>query len=256
MSPPFHSFHLHKLCYAFMILLPGVTILTATAIRTNNGGNETDRLALLAFKEKITNDPQGVLRLWNDSLNFCDWNGVQYGRRHRRVTTIDLESRGIASTLSPYLGNLSFLRVFNLSNIFQGEIPLELGRLFRLEILDLNGNNFEGKIPSTLSRYSELTFLSVANNNLVEKIPDELSSLSKLTNFQIHVNKFTGGIPSFIGNLTLLETMSAAYNHLVGSIPDAFGQLRNIMAIGLGGNNLSARHRYDASSSSTPAAGS
>lgn len=34
------------------------------------GRNETDRLALLAFKAKITYDPSRILRSWNGSIHF------------------------------------------------------------------------------------------------------------------------------------------------------------------------------------------
>ncbi|KAB1226272.1 hypothetical protein CJ030_MR1G003751 [Morella rubra] len=57
------------------------------------GGNETDRLALLDFKSKITHDPMGVMSSWNDSVHFCQWQGVTCGRRHQRVTRLDLHSK-------------------------------------------------------------------------------------------------------------------------------------------------------------------
>lgn len=40
--------------------------------------NETDRLALLAFKQDVTLDPHGVFKSWNNSLHDCDWEGVLY----------------------------------------------------------------------------------------------------------------------------------------------------------------------------------
>ena len=33
--------------------------------------NETDRVALLKFKEKIPNDPFNIFTSWNDSSHFC-----------------------------------------------------------------------------------------------------------------------------------------------------------------------------------------
>ncbi|XXG58558.1 hypothetical protein AAC387_Pa04g0843 [Persea americana] len=38
--------------------------------------NKTYRLALLAFKDVISDDPNEVLSAWNDSLHFCMWGGV------------------------------------------------------------------------------------------------------------------------------------------------------------------------------------
>ncbi|RVW64149.1 hypothetical protein CK203_052619 [Vitis vinifera] len=38
-------------------------------------GNETDKLAFLAFKNYVVDVPNGVLSSWNDSLHFCQWGG-------------------------------------------------------------------------------------------------------------------------------------------------------------------------------------
>ncbi|KAJ0771937.1 putative non-specific serine/threonine protein kinase [Helianthus annuus] len=95
--------------------------------------NQTDHLALLAIKSSITDDPQHVLDSWNTSLHFCQWQGVTCGRRHPRVTKLDLGSRGLVGSLSPQIRNLSFLRVLRLeNNIFKGVIPPQVGNLFRV----------------------------------------------------------------------------------------------------------------------------
>ena len=107
----------------------GISIATSTYF----GGNETDHQALLAFKTQITRDPENVFSSWNDSLHFCEWEGVTCGRKHRRVIVLDLQSRGLVGSLSPYIGNLSFIREIELSNnTLGGNIPDEVGNLFRL----------------------------------------------------------------------------------------------------------------------------
>ena len=57
----------------------GIGLATSTYF----GGNETDHQALLAFKTQITRDPENVFSSWNDSLHFCEWEGVTCGRKHR-----------------------------------------------------------------------------------------------------------------------------------------------------------------------------
>ncbi|RCU34859.1 hypothetical protein DVA76_18880, partial [Acinetobacter baumannii] len=77
--------------------------------------NETDGLALLAFKHGITEDPFQVLSSWNDSLHFCQWQGVICSRRHhQRVTALNLSVHGLVGHMSPHIGNLSFLKKINL----------------------------------------------------------------------------------------------------------------------------------------------
>lgn len=83
----------------------------------SNSSADSDRLALLEMKTKITDDPQGVLISWNDSLPFCQWKGVACSRRHQRVTVLNLQGKGLVGSLSPSLGNVSFLGYITLGYI-------------------------------------------------------------------------------------------------------------------------------------------
>ena len=88
---------------------------------------------------------------WNESIHFCQWQGVTCGRRHQRVTVLDLQSSKLVGSISPHVGNLSFLRNLTLqNNSFHNNIPLEIGHLHRLQVLQLDNNTLNGKIPSNL----------------------------------------------------------------------------------------------------------
>ncbi|PQQ11718.1 hypothetical protein Pyn_33462 [Prunus yedoensis var. nudiflora] len=145
-------------------------------------GNETDRLALLAIKAQIKQDPHNVFSSWNESIHFCFWHGVSCGRRHRqRVTRLDVQSQRLAGSLSPHIGNLSFLRELVLqNNSFSNKIPPEIGHLRRLQVLSLYRNSFSGPIPYNISYCSNLIFMYFGSNGLVGKIPSEFGSLPKL----------------------------------------------------------------------------
>nr|XP_023905482.1 probable LRR receptor-like serine/threonine-protein kinase At3g47570 [Quercus suber] len=230
------------LCSTFLhiILLFTVTLLclkpaTPSAAPTN----DTDRLALLKFKESIDYDPYGILSSWNDSIHFCNWHGITCGRRHQRVTTLELQGHNLRGTIPPYIGNLTFLRAINLqNNSFYGEIPKEVGQLFRLRELNLTNNTLGGEIPTNLSNCSELRQIRVAKNKLIGKIPMELGSLTKLVSLGVATNNFIGGIPSFLGNLSLLVFFSANYNDLEGNIPESVGRLKSLSSFAVGANKL------------------
>ncbi|XP_030931191.1 receptor kinase-like protein Xa21 [Quercus lobata] len=232
---------LHLLLFVALQHVKKLSVFAGSTGNSNYfGGSQTDQQALLAFKTKITDDPTKVFRSWNVSLHFCEWEGVTCGRKHRRVIVLDLQSRGLVGSLSPYIGNLSFIREIELSNnTLGGNIPDEVGNLFRLQVLSLYNNSFAGEIPANLSHCSNLKFLRAGQNNLSGSIPIELASLTKLEFLSIHKNNLTGGIPHFIGNLSSLQILSAARNVLGGHIPDALGQLRSLTFLGLGGNRFS-----------------
>lgn len=129
--------------------------------------NETDKLALLEFKSHIE-DPFSVLAAWNESFHFCHWLGVTCGNKHQRVIRLDLEDKKLVGAISPYIGNLSFLRSLNLAiNSIYGRIPSEAGHLIRLQSLNLSYNSLEGKIPVNLSHSSNLIYLGLQYNHLV-----------------------------------------------------------------------------------------
>ncbi|KAM5555344.1 hypothetical protein ABKV19_023310 [Rosa sericea] len=203
--------------------------------------NETDRLALLAIKAQIRHDPNRVMSTWNDSTHFCLWQGVTCSRLHQqRVTRLDLNSQGLAGSLSPHIGNLSFLRLLRLyDNSFTHEIPPEIGLLRRLQILNLYNNSFTGLIPANISNCFNLIHLGVGRNKLVGEIPSKLGFLSKLERIVFENNNLTGEIPSSFGNLSSLTALAGCQNNLMGSIRSSLCHLKKLFFFSLGLNMLS-----------------
>ncbi|KAJ9159513.1 hypothetical protein P3X46_025019 [Hevea brasiliensis] len=203
-------------------------------------GNETDRLALLHFKAKITNDPFGVLHQWNSSAHFCQWHSVTCGRRHLRVVKLELFTLKLEGSISPHIGNLSFLRVLDLqNNSLSKEIPSEIGHLRRLENLILYNNFIVGKIPSNISACSNLISFNIGLNQVVGEIPSALGSLLKLQVFAVNRNNLTGTIPSNFGNLSSLERFHLNRNNIGGTIPYTLGGLKNLRYFLLAVNSFS-----------------
>nr|XP_019708273.2 receptor kinase-like protein Xa21 [Elaeis guineensis] len=203
--------------------------------------NETDLLALLAFKDQITSDPSGVLNTWNATTNFCGWEGVTCGRKHQqRVIALDLSSQGLVGSLTPSIGNLTFLRKINLqSNSFFDNIPSDIGHLHRLQHLNLSFNSFRGGIPVELSNCSDLRRLDLKKNPLAGRIPDELGSLTKLETLRLEANNITGVIPPWLGNFSSLSVLDLWLNFLEGSIPEELGNLANLGFFQVSENMLS-----------------
>ncbi|CAN1838498.1 Probable LRR receptor-like serine/threonine-protein kinase At3g47570 [Linum perenne] len=192
-------------------------------------------------KSKISGDPLGVLSSWNDSVHFCEWNGVSCSRRHYgRVIELNVSSHGLSGSISPYVGNLSFLKFLRLyNNSFTGEIPPEIGRLRRLERLSLYNNLLDGEIPSNISGCYALTVFRVEYNELVGGLPWQFGLLSKLQNFFASSNHLTGSIPFAFGNLSSLLVFDGGNNQLSGRVPNTLGRLKSLIALHLSFNNLS-----------------
>jgi Leucine-rich repeat (LRR) protein len=202
--------------------------------------NESDRLALLDFKNRINEDPLQIMSLWNDSTHFCNWFGVTCTPSRKRVMLLNLKAQRLSGSITPAIGNLTYLTRINLrNNSFYGEIPQELGRLRRLQHLNLSFNSFGGNLPTNLSHCTQLRMLDIVDNKLFGQIPEQFSSYSKLVALQLAVNYLTGSIPAWIGNFSTLSVLSLARNNLQGSIPSELGRLSSLGFFQLFGNNLS-----------------
>ncbi|KAK3427955.1 hypothetical protein EUGRSUZ_F04077 [Eucalyptus grandis] len=220
--------------------LPVAALLLSCVVVIVSATNDTDKLTLLAFKARITSDPFGSLNSWNDSTDFCRWYGVKCGRRHHRVIVLNLHSQRISGSISPHIGNLSFLRELRLqNNSFGLEIPSQIGRLRRLQFLNLSSNSLTGEIPRNISGCSNLVIFYLESNRLVGGIPLELGSLSNLRKVGVAINQLTDRIPSSIGNLSSLEWIHCSRNGLSGNIPQSLGRLTNLQWLAFGGNRLS-----------------
>ncbi|KAM7481044.1 hypothetical protein LguiB_005627 [Lonicera macranthoides] len=204
-----------------------------------HSANQTDQLALFEFKHLIANDPHEFLNSWNNSLHFCQWQGITCGNRHHRVIGLNLSGQNIYGIISPHIGNLSFLRFINLQdNRFHGQIPQQIGLLTRLRLLNLSNNALGGPVPATLRRCLDLRALFLNENRLVGPVPVELDSLKKLASLNLASNNLTGLIPTTFGNISSLERISLAKNNMEGIIPSELGRLTSLAFFSVASNNL------------------
>ncbi|GJR25729.1 male discoverer 2-like isoform X1 [Tanacetum coccineum] len=88
---------------------------------------------------------------------------------------------------SSYFDSLSSITRILSQNQFSGTIPIELGELKLLEVLDLRDNNLSGHIPSEFGRMHSLKRLLLCNNKLEGSIPMELRTLNCL--YEMHYDE-------------------------------------------------------------------
>ncbi|KAH9771558.1 putative LRR receptor-like serine/threonine-protein kinase [Citrus sinensis] len=171
--------------------------------------NETDQLALLQFKAKITHDPLEVLSSWNYSRHFCQWKGVTCSPRHQRVTALLLPSLLLQGSLSPHIAT---------------------------------ANQFVGRIPETLRDIKRMRIIAFGINKLSGEIPFSIYNLSSLSVFDFPVNQLQGSFPSDLGfTLPNLELLNVADNQFAGPIPASISNTSNLMTLAIGGNGFSGK---------------
>ncbi|EEF29782.1 serine-threonine protein kinase, plant-type, putative [Ricinus communis] len=203
----------------------------------------TDQDALLALKVRIVGDPNSLLTTnWSTATSVCTWIGVTCGARHNRVTALNLSHMGLAGTIPPHLGNLSFL-VFGCLNMFAvlyiGVIPTSLFNLSKLSIFYLSSNNLQGYIPEAIGNLYSLRLLSLEKNEFSDSIPSSIFNISSLEQIDFSNNRFSGIIPDEIGNLANLELINLGVNRLAGVVPSGIYNASKMMVISLSSNQLS-----------------
>ncbi|WRX13862.1 Protein kinase domain - like 10 [Theobroma cacao] len=92
----------------------------------------------------------------------------------------------VRAYLGPYLHRLETLATCSQCKLLQnnaisGPIPSTIGKLEKLETLDLSNNTFRGEIPTSLGDLKSLNYLRLNNNSLTGACPDSLSNIGGLT---------------------------------------------------------------------------
>ncbi|KAG6390343.1 hypothetical protein SASPL_148076 [Salvia splendens] len=180
----------------------------------------TDQDALLAFKNAIIVDTNGVLsNSWLTNTSICDWNGVSCGIKHHRVTALNLSNFALHGKLTPHLGNLTFLQSLDISsNNFIGALPAELSKLRRLKQVNATSNNFTGEIPrGILTNMSLLEDIDLGFNQLSGELPSDIcNNAPKLKRLFLSVNQIYGNIPRNIYKCSKMEELYLSRNNLTG----------------------------------------
>ncbi|KAH6763907.1 hypothetical protein C2S51_015156 [Perilla frutescens var. frutescens] len=213
--------------------------------KTTSNNLTTDQSALLDFKAHIisSNPYHNILTTnWSNSTCVCSWFGITCGVRHRRVISLNISGMGLSGTISPQLGNLSFLAALHLGfNNLSGALPLELSHLRRLKFISVMFNNLVGEIPSWLGLFPRLEHLNLRNNSFMGSIPMHLSNLSNLQVLDFSFNPLDddGIIPEDLGRLRNLQVLILQGNRLSGVIPSPIFNISTLKILALTSNELS-----------------
>ena len=178
-----------------------------------------DRAALVAFFQATDGPNWTNNEKWLTDAPLGEWYGVETDRSGR-VTSLVLEATRDEQTNERVWPNLT------------GPIPPDLGRLSRLEVLSLRGNNLRGPIPRELGTLDRLTKLDLSSNRRVNgPIPAELGTLARLEYLDLDGTGVSGSIPPELGQLTNLWLLHLPNTALSGTIPPELGKLTNLRVL-------------------------
>ncbi|CAM6126431.1 unnamed protein product [Calypogeia fissa] len=155
------------------------------------------------------------------------------------LRSLNVSGFSLLGPLPVWLGGLSSLEVMDfMSASLTGSIPSSIGLLCNLKILRLANNSLTGIIPPNVGDLKRLTLLDLSSNKLEGLIPESLGSLEGLKELNLSVNRLQGMVPSQLGGLAGLQRLSLGRNDLVGPIPSQLGTLVHLDHLDLSSNSL------------------
>ncbi|XP_069148370.1 receptor-like protein Cf-9 [Solanum lycopersicum] len=140
------------------------------------------------------------------------WSNWMYSLKHLNLSHNMLES---SLPIPPMSTRFFLISHNNLS----GEIPSSICISTSLVMLDLAGNNLKGAIPLCLGNISALQVLDMHHNSLSGTLPTTFRTGSALKSFNFHGNKLEGKIPRSLINCQQLEVVDLGDNHLNDTFP-------------------------------------
>ncbi|KAK9665376.1 hypothetical protein RND81_14G108300 [Saponaria officinalis] len=141
--------------------------------------------------------------------------------------------------------NLKRLSVLDLSgNDFRlNKLTIHaLGKLCRLQILRLDGNNLTHDCSQVIQSlfpcaHKTLVSLSLTNTQLWGSIPNNISEFLSLETLYVGDNQLNGTIDQGIGQLSRLKELDLSFNYLNGVVSDGhFSDLSNLSVLALSYN--------------------
>lgn len=166
---------------------------------------------------------------WLSNVEECRWAGMKC-EDGVHVSKLSLAGYGLRGSLPVEIGYLSALKVLDMQrNKLFGSLPSEWGILAKggkssLQSIRLDGNGLSGPIPTEWCNINTkgLQDLILSNNKLTGTIPDCLGEFSALENFSVVHNLLSGELPSSLFDLPDLRRIHLTGNKLQGKIPDSF----------------------------------
>ena len=150
------------------------------------------------------------------SLSYNNFSGsVPDSMKHlASLEILELAFNGFTGTIPVELPSLVFL--FAQSNLFQGNLPTEVGLLTDLRGIWVSGNSLiTGTVPSELGLLTEIQYIALSSTALNGTLPTELDALTGIASFNVFATQLSGTVPAFLCT-ELQEYDSRLCNDLCG----------------------------------------
>ncbi|KAJ6857670.1 receptor-like protein 15 isoform X3 [Populus alba x Populus x berolinensis] len=168
---------------------------------------QLSRLDQLTLIDLSHNHLSGNILSWMISTHNLPVENTYYGSLSTSQQSFEFTTKNVSlsyrGSILQYFTGLDFS-----CNNFTGEIPLEIGNLVMIKVLNLSHNSLTGPIPPTFSNLKEIESLDLSYNKLDGEIPPRLIELFSLEVFNVAHNNLSGKIPARVAQFATFEESS------------------------------------------------
>jgi internalin A len=134
------------------------------------------------------------------------------------------------------IGRLERLQSLDVDGNRLAALPESIGQLAQLQSLGVSYNSLAA-LPEWIDRLVQLKFLDV-KRNVLAALPEWIGRLERLQSLDVDGNRLAA-LPESIGRLARLQSLGVRRNYLK-ELPESIGQLAQLQSLGVSYNGLAA----------------
>ncbi|KNA08454.1 hypothetical protein SOVF_162440 [Spinacia oleracea] len=220
---------------------------------------DDQRSLLLQLRRNLdfSRSQSSKLLTWNDTLDCCQWHGVQCNSSEGHVIGLDLSGELITNSSDNLssLFSLKFLQSLNLAHNSFNSIGISsgIGELTGLTYLNLSNAGFGGQVPIEISQLVKLVTLDLSSLSLLSSSQLKLENPNLamvIQNFSDLRGLYLSGVDisangsewskALSSSVPNLQFLSLSNCKLSGKIDKSLAKLKSLSEIRLDQNNLAA----------------
>lgn len=158
----------------------------------------------------------------------------------KQLEVLDLSHNMLTGPVSEALLGSKFVHSINISsNLFNGDLLLNLGEFQNLVVFNASNNSFTGGFNSRIcSSSNKIRIVDLSMNHFNGGLEGLNNCSTSLQQFHVDFNSFSGHLPESLYSMSSLEHLSVSANNFSGQLSKNLSKLSSLKSLILYGNHF------------------